>query len=490
MRSIQAISLSGCLACGGVAAAPPLDGRLDPAFDSDGRVVLSFDKGGTQSDTTTAVVTTNDATYVFGDVSRPNGVVVSTITRLKADGSMDSAGYGDQGTVYVDMFDGYYDDYGLERGALQADGKLIAVGRAANAEDADVLVCRFESNGEPDIDFGGDAGCRRIPIDLDGDGNGDDFADDVAIRADQQIVVAATAYGASIPQGHLIQLDANGTLDTDFGDGGTGIASVPQLLNSTGTRIRIRNSGRIVIASNRKGGFLCLEAESSFIVVSQFLASGIEDMAFAGKSVNFDFGFDFENNFPVDCSVTEDRLTGIDLAADGSILLGARAEITPNHFVAAITRLKSDGSWDPDFGMPAGERAVDGQTAALVSACQFCSPAFFTGFALLPDGRMITSGHTVVPNAPNGTTDTLAIRLLPDGSVDADFGEGLFGEAGRMAVSFDAGPSGNVDYASAIALQNGLPLVVGWTRPFGSPNNDFALFRLGNDRIFANDLEK
>ncbi|WP_248783003.1 delta-60 repeat domain-containing protein, partial [Streptomyces exfoliatus] len=67
-----------------------------------------------------------------------------------------------------------------ERVAVQADGKIVAVGRAGGAF-RDFALARYNTDGSLDTTFNGDG---RVTTDF----GGDDVAERVAVQADGKIV--------------------------------------------------------------------------------------------------------------------------------------------------------------------------------------------------------------------------------------------------------------------------------------------------------------
>ena len=96
--------------------------------------------------------------------------------------------------------------------AIQADGKIVAVGAAAGASmTGEFAVARYETDGTLDPTFDGD-GMLTTPI-----SGGGDEARSVAIQANGRIVVAGTADGRRFA---VVRYMANGALDPTFGGDG------------------------------------------------------------------------------------------------------------------------------------------------------------------------------------------------------------------------------------------------------------------------------
>jgi uncharacterized delta-60 repeat protein len=127
---------------------------------------------------------------------------------LGADGDLDTS-FGDDGQLTTDFPIGSF----ATAVAVQADGKIVAVGAAAGASiDGEFAIARYEPDGDLDETFG-DGGTVVTPI---AGGNGDE-ARSVAIQENGRIVVAGTD---SWRKWALVRSRGDGMLDDSFGDGG------------------------------------------------------------------------------------------------------------------------------------------------------------------------------------------------------------------------------------------------------------------------------
>jgi uncharacterized delta-60 repeat protein len=107
--------------------------------------------------------------------------------------------------------------------------------------------------------------------------------------------------------------------------------------------------------------------------------------------------------------------------------------------------------------------------------------AVATALALDAQARIVVAGdsvHSFVDGS--GNTDFAVARVLPNGSLDASFGQ-----AGRALVAFDAGGSGSeIDIAYGLAVDHaGRTVVVGMadTSSTATANYDIAVARLLDD---------
>jgi len=170
-------------------------GLADPAFGTNGRV----------TDSSFSWEPVRTAAFAL----QPDGKVLITgmpktgnflIARYHADG-MPDMDFSTDGTTTTDL--------GAYAIALQADGKIVVAGTSYNADNYnyDFALARYRADGTPDLNFGAGG---KTTTDLGGSG----AAYGIALQPDGRIVVA----GASGGDVALARYDADGTLDTSFGE--------------------------------------------------------------------------------------------------------------------------------------------------------------------------------------------------------------------------------------------------------------------------------
>jgi uncharacterized delta-60 repeat protein len=162
------------------------DGTLDSAFDTDGKVTTDF---GSIQERATGVAIQGDGKIVAagmsGQTGAPNPSTDSkfTLARYNTDGTLDASFDGD-GLVTTNFTD---NADGADAVAIQADGKIVATGHAAQLRFA---LARYEAGGTLDPAFSGDG---KVTTQL-GSG-GRQSARGVAIQADGKIVAAGDVGG-------------------------------------------------------------------------------------------------------------------------------------------------------------------------------------------------------------------------------------------------------------------------------------------------------
>jgi uncharacterized delta-60 repeat protein len=219
------------------------DGTLDESFGTHGRVTTDF---ANSSDAGEALVVRPDGKIiVVGSTSSTLGVIDFAVARYNADGALDS-GFGSGGKVTT--------DFGAEDTAravaLQADSKIVVVGDTRNPVPTlvfDFALARYNADGALDSSFGSGG---KVTTDF----GGVDSSSSVAIQADGRIVALGSRFTTSsadfaIARYHTdgvldSDLDADGKVTTDFG-GGT----------DTGSSVVIQADGKILASgSSRASG--------------------------------------------------------------------------------------------------------------------------------------------------------------------------------------------------------------------------------------------
>ncbi len=133
------------------------------------------------------------------------------------------------------------------------------------------------------------------------------------------------------------------------------------------------------------------------ILVARFLPDGRQDLDFgeAGSAV-------------LDVAGLADQGVMVREATDGSVVLLGTAHTSRRQAAFAVMRLSSDGTVDTTFGED-GRRTIT-----------FGTYEKAYGLALQDDGKIVVSGAASISK----NKKSCLARLLPDGSLDPDFGQG------------------------------------------------------------------
>jgi len=335
------------------------------------------------------------------------------VARYNTDGELDgSFGTGGRKTT---NFGGSACGYGV---ALDPNGKIVVVG----SKGGDFALARYDTNGNLDTDFGLDG---RVVTGV-GDASG---AYGVALDPNEKIVVVGSRDGDFA----LARYKTDGSLDSDFGDGGWVITDFGGV--DCAYSVVVDTSGRIVVAG--------YSADEDFEVVdfalARYTTNGILDTSFAPDDsgmVKTDFG-DADCAYSV--AVDSDEVSS-------KIVVGGYSGTD-----FALARYSTDGSLDTSFGSD-GKVVTDLGTAS----------DYICGVAVQADRKIVVAGCA--------GSDAALARYDAQGKLDDTFGMG-----GKTSPGFANSPA----CANAVALQADGQIVVA-----GKAGNDFALARFGLGGVF------
>lgn len=405
-----------------------------------------------------------------------------------APGQLDPMFSGD-GWFYSRQFFRYFDQHPAPRGvqdlALQADGKILAVGALDWDGRRRFGAYRFTADGQLDRSFGSGG---WVVTDV-GDDTGE--AHTVAVQRDGKIVLGGTTI---CPQLRtcivLARYLPNGSLDSTFGDGGIARTVRPHY-GSRGfaaRKLAIQPDGRIVALvgngiqkfvvgrylsdgrldrSFSRDGFaevglgreltaygLALQRGGRVLVVGTSERVGVtsSDFTIARLTVNGRLDRSFSGNgvLRVDFRRREDAAAEVAVQENGRIVVAgvSTTSVKPGHSRIAIVRLRPNGGVDAAFGRRL-TRPLSGGAAY--------------GVAVQRDGRVVVAGIAYRDPWRHQTSRWLVARYLDSGRLDPTFGRG-----GLAIYDFGTGD----DYASALALQPDGRIVAG-----GQIYMDFGLAR-------------
>ncbi|MBN3924983.1 DUF4347 domain-containing protein [Nostoc sp. NMS4] len=212
------------------------NGSLDTSFGNGGKLITNFGQ-----DFGHKVLVQLDGKIILAGYIG-NGSRDYVLVRYNTDGTIDSS-FGNGGKV--NGTNGY-------AAAILSDGKIVIAGGANSGTNNDFALARYNSNGSLDTSFG-NGGRVLTPI-----GASFDTANTIAIQSDGKIVVAGYAWsvwnGSNQEDFAIARYNANGSLDTSFGNGGKVIAPVSFSTNDRATSLTIQSNGKIVVAGYVENG--------------------------------------------------------------------------------------------------------------------------------------------------------------------------------------------------------------------------------------------
>ena len=340
-------------------------------------------------------------------------------------GQQQLSAFGTGGTVATDIAGN--DNIG--RGvALQPDGKILLAGCSYSASGYDFALLRYNADGSLDATFGIGG---KVTTDLAGL---DNVADSIAVQADGKILLGGRSADGMSFGAVLVRYNADGSLDTSFGDGG----KITTALGTSGeyAGVAVLGDGKILL-----GGSTAWSSSADF-VLRRYNSDGSIDTGFgSGGAVVTDFG-------------SQDEAWSMTVQADGKILLGGTTWNGSNHDFA-LARYNANGTLDTTFG-----------TGGKLTTDFGASTDYGYSLAVQGDGKVLFGGLSV----NGGQTQFALARYGANGSLDTGFGGG-----GKLITDFGALTDST---CRGVAVQpDGKILLGGSSVSNGSSHAEFALAR-------------
>jgi uncharacterized delta-60 repeat protein len=237
------------------------DGTLDTSFSGDGMQTTAW--GGFGVGGASGVALQSDGKIVAVGTTNIHGSHTSdfALTRYNPNGSLDASFSGD-GKRTLDLAFG---EFASANGvAIQADGKVVAVGRAVDF--GAFALARFNPNGSLDMSFSGD-GVQTTAFGFDSE------ARKVAVQADGKIVAVGRS---DVYDFALARYNPDGSLDSGFS--GDGMQTTDFLGNlDVANDVAIQGNGRIVAVGTVGGG-----ATGEDFGLARYNTNGSLDTSFSG----------------------------------------------------------------------------------------------------------------------------------------------------------------------------------------------------------------
>jgi uncharacterized delta-60 repeat protein len=382
----------------------PSAGLLDPTFGAGG-TVLSNTGMGVQK-LTNITLQPDGKLLASGWVGASQQQSSFAAVRYNADGSPDTSfGNGGLATVNFNGLSGPPINFeGAMAIAVQpgSGGKILLAGSVWTSKGPEFGVVRLNPNGTLDTTFGAKGSGGKVTVSP-GLGTGEDS--DMAVLPDGRFILA----GMSGPI-TLARFNANGTLDTTFGNKGVVVSS--DSVNSQGidfhaVRVALDASGRIVVSGTAPGTL-------REFLVARFNANGSPDTTFGAAHTGV-----VTTDIPGSVA-PGDNAYALALQGDGKIVVGGQAVIG-NWGLLTLVRYNPDGSLDTTFN---GDGMV---TAAPVPGGNI-SGGEVDALAIQPDGEIVAAGQGgyVVTQSDGSTYQSpnqiVSMRFHADGSLDTSYG--------------------------------------------------------------------
>ncbi len=362
------------------------DGSLDTTFGA-GQLGVS---GAVQGLGVLAIAVQPDGKIVIAGVfSEVNGVTRGNLARLNADGTLDASfGNGLSGVTGSNSQ--------VNAIAVQPDGKTLIGGRFGQVNGvARVGLARLNADGTLDAAF---------PDSLSAGGR----LTTIALQPDGKILIAGQFSTVSgVGRGNVARLNADGTLDTTFGNGLTGANGVVQDL-------ALQPDGKVIIGGN-------------FARVNGTFRNGVARLNADGT---------LDTTFGITVNVNGNSVLGVRLQSDGKVIVGGSFSQVSGVTATNLVRLTATGTLDASFSQ---------NLFTSIGEIVF-------GLAIRDDGRILVGG---VFEQIGGVARSQLAQLSAVGVVDETFVPGL-GRAGLVnAIALQ--PDGKMLVGGDFDVLNGLP---------------------------------
>lgn len=322
-------------------------GVLDETFgpNHDGTVVLDPFVGGNR-DQAYALCIQSDGKLLLAGKSVVGGNVCLSAARLNTDGTPDiTFGTSGDGSVVIPHFGIYADDVAYAA-QLQADGKIVLAGRGCDVFDAPTIsqyvVARLNIDGTTDNTFGPNGNGTLALPNFGGANNDQCLA--LQIQSDGKLVLAGVSdVGAGILCYSAVRLNANGTLDATFGNGGHVI--IPPFGEhgaDTAYALFIQIDGKLLLSGHSKN------------IVNQYCYSAAR--LHIDGSLDKTFGPSGQGTLVIPVfSTFADSSYAVQLQSDGKIVLAGFSYQDQNYFSAVrLTNQYSVSTYQKEYPMQGG----------------------------------------------------------------------------------------------------------------------------------------
>ncbi|MEI6199977.1 MAG: hypothetical protein WCP83_08585, partial [Actinomycetota bacterium] len=358
------------------------DGSIDTTFGTNGKVTTDFNNSADY--TASVALQTNRKIIICGTSGNDFAIV-----RYNEDGSLDSA-FGTGGTLTTDFNNSA--DY-TRSVALQANGKIIAVGSTDQATSTDFAIARYNEDGSLDTTFGANGKVMtNIAI-----RTSSDYATSVATQSDGKIVVAGIASNDFAITRYNIDGSLDSTFDGETGNNGNGkiTTDIGGNRSDSADSVAIQTDGKIIAAGST------YTTSWDFAIV-RYNTDGSRDTTFGVDGiVTTDMGTD-----------SNDYGRSIAIQIDGKIIVaGDSTGQGTTDF--ALVRYNKDGSLDTSFDGETGNNGNGKITTNFGTDTNY----YGRSVAIQTNGKIIVAGDTVVGNSP----DFVLVRYNEDGSLDTTF---------------------------------------------------------------------
>lgn len=340
--------------------------QIDATFGQGGKTSIDF--GGLHDAPSGLLVLPDQSILVSGYSAALDGSAARfSLAKLKMNGELDTS-FGSNGKMHY-LTSGY--NVGA-RVALQADGKILFVGRQGKTTPIGTLI-RLLPDGSQDSSFA----TSEFPMLA---------LYSVDIQADGKPVVAGIYQPAGVPiSGAVVRFGKDGGVDGTFGTRGDGLQAVSYgRTTSQAARLKVLSNDKILVCGtsyNTNGYFVGSAADLS---IARLQANGTPDLTFNGG-----LGYNV-----IDLGKTE-FARALAIQSNGKIVIGGESmqgtSVTaPLASDIGLARLTEDGMLDSSFG-----------SGGLLHF-NLGAPSTLSAIAVAGDGKILAAGQALGGNPSTG----------------------------------------------------------------------------------------
>ncbi len=369
-------------------------------------------------------------TYTFTNVTGNHKIdVFFMVTPFNPHGTLDTT-FGTAGKVTTAIGTNYELAAAV---AIQTDRKIVTVGTYNGSGNYEFALVRYNSDGSLDTSFGSSG---KVTTSI---GDGDDFANAVAIQTDGKIVAAGVAKSGNQNSFALTRYNTDGSLDTSFGSSGK-VTTAFGIFDDHAYSVAIQTDGKIVAA-----GYADIIGSQNSFALARYNTDGSLDTSFGSTGkVTTSIGGGLGSGAYAMAIQTDGKIVTAGFANDG----------VKNSY--ALIRYNTDGSLDTSFGSSGNVITAIGTSYDYANAV-----------AIQADGKIVAAG-----SANNGARNNFAlVRYNSNGSLDTSFGS-----SGKVTTTIGSSD----DLAFAVAIQKDSKIVAAGYAMNGSQNS-IALIRYNTD---------
>lgn len=280
--------------------------------------------------------------------------------------------------------------------AIQANGKIVAVGYTNPGTGKDFMIARYNTNGTLDNSFGTN-GVVVTQI-----STSDDQASSLKIQSNGKIIVAGYATYNSKKDFVVVRYNTDGTLDNSFGVNGI-VRTTMSVYDDYATSVNIQNDGKIVVSGN---------SYIYAISIARYETNGILDSAFGinGKVITLFNDIQGNGRANSNCSAIQ---------TDGKIIIAGSISAMGQDFM--LLRYNTDGEIDSSFG----------NNGMVRTAFATNYNDWINALVLQPDGKIVCVGNT----SPGPHCYIAIARYNDNGTIDFQSTNYCFDMGGALSVA-------------------------------------------------------